>query len=373
MSAPPAHPAAPSAGAAPGADTASRAGLSGHDLAPRRTLLAVAGAGTLLVPAALAGRPGTQAAALVVAVVLLAWHVLIARAGGTRGRGAAGLVTDVYGPRAGRAVHACYFAGIACGQAAVAGAAGEFAADGPAAGAVAAGVLAVGAGAAAAGRLPGPRGRRLRLAAVLLLTAGWWTLPGLLSLDGRLPDGGAWGTAWGTAWGAAWDAAATLVVLFAWVGAEGDVPPLPPGRTALIRLLRGPAVAAALLALLLASPRPGPDAAWAAPVAGAAAALVLTTYCATNLAACGARWALLARRDGTPGAARTGVWAAAAIAAAVLSVARLADVPAATLLLLPGAATAAVLALPAAAAVRRRHLRARTGPVASATQEPGRP
>ncbi|MFF3323009.1 hypothetical protein [Streptomyces sp. NPDC002889] len=341
MSAPPGRPAAPSDGAAAG-------------LQPCRTLLAVAGAGTLLVPAALAGRPGTEAAALAVALVLLAWHVLIARAGGTRGRGAAGLVADVYGPRAGRAVHACYFAGIACGQAAVAGAAGEFAADGRAAGAVAAGVLAVAAGSAAAGLLPGPRGRRLRLAAVLLLTAGWWTLPGLLSLDGRLPDGGAWG------------AAATLVVLFAWVGAEGDVPPLPRGRAgALVRLLRGPAVAASLLALLLAAPRPGPDAAPAAAAAGTAAALVLTAYCVTNLAACGARWSLLARREDAPGAARssrTGVWAAAAIAAAVLSLARAFHLPAATLLLLPGAATAAILTLPAAAALHRRRVRAGTAP-----------
>ncbi|RNG31338.1 hypothetical protein EEJ42_08900, partial [Streptomyces botrytidirepellens] len=145
------------------------------------TLPAVAGAGTLLVPAALAGRPGSQTAALAVAVVLLAWHVVVARAGGTRGRGVAGLATEAFGARAGQAAHALYFAGIASGQAAVAGAAGEFAADGRASAAVSAGVLAVAAACAHAGLLPGPPRRMrhvavVRLTVVLLLTAAWWLL-----------------------------------------------------------------------------------------------------------------------------------------------------------------------------------------------------
>ncbi|WP_245182099.1 hypothetical protein [Streptomyces montanisoli] len=325
---------------------------------PRRTLLAVAGAGTLLVPAALAGRPGTQWAALAAGVVLLVWHVLVARAGGTRGRGVAGLAAEAFGPRAEVAVHVLYFAGIACGQAAVAGAAGEFAADGRAATVVSAAVLLVAGGCAHAGLLPGPGGRATRLAAVLLLTAAWWLLPGLLRLDGRLPDGGAWGPA------------AVLVVLFAWVGAEGDVPALPRLRPrAVARLLYGPAVCAASLALVLAAPQPGPDSVRAARVAGAAAAVVLTAYCATNLASCGARWSRLWLRSapldatvpaGTPAKApaaaspvtRRGIWAAVAVAAAVLALARAVHLPAAVLLLGPGTATACVLVLPAAAALR---------------------
>ncbi|MGW2211318.1 hypothetical protein [Streptomyces sp. NPDC001781] len=341
-------------------------------LRPRRTLLAVAGAGTLLVPAALAGRPGTQGAAAVAAVLLLAWHVLVARAGGTRGRGAAGLAAEAFGPRAGRAVHLLYFAGIACGQAAVAGAAGEFAADGPAATAVAAGVLLTAAACAHAGLLPAPRARTVRLAAVLALTAAWWLLPGLLSLDGQLPAGAVTGP---------WGAAATLVVLFAWVGAEGDVPALPAVRPRpVVRLLYGPAVAAALLALLLAAPRPGPDAGWAARGAGVAAAAVLTAYCLTNLAACGARWAELSLQKAPYGAivpadaarrsaARRGVRWAAVVAAAVLALARAAHLPAAVLLLGPGAATAGVLALPAAAALRQLRRR-RAGPVPPDLTEP---
>ncbi|MFI5801297.1 hypothetical protein [Streptomyces sp. NPDC051561] len=317
------------------------------DLRSRRTLLAAAGAGTLLVPAALEGRAGAPFTASAVAAFLLAWYVLVARAGGTRGRGVAGLVAEAWGPVAGRAVHACYFTGIACGQAAVAGAAGEFAADGTAATLVAAAVLAVATGCAVSGVLPGPRGRRLRLVSVLALTAGWWLLPGLLSLDGRLPGGGEWGVG-----------ATALVVLFAWVGMEGDVPPPPHGRVrARARLLYGPVLAAVLLTLLLSAPRPGPDAASAPGVAGVCAALVLTAYCVTNLAACGGRWPLLLGSGGPPGGAHgsaTGVWVAAGTAVAVLFLAKSAQLPAAALFLLPGAATAAILVLAAAAALRRR-------------------
>ncbi|RNG31339.1 hypothetical protein EEJ42_08905 [Streptomyces botrytidirepellens] len=199
----------------------------------------------------------------------------------------------------------------------------------------------------------------VRLTVVLLLTAAWWLLPGLLRLDGRLPGGGAW------------EAAAALVVLFAWVGAEGDVPAMPRlGPRTVWRLLYGPVTAAALLALVLDAPQPGPDASQAAGAAGVAAAVVLTAYCVTNLAACGARWSQLRLHEGssgvivpaatsakgpvrTPGtAARGGIWAAAAVAATVLTLARIAHMPTVVLLLGPGTATASLLVLSAAAALR---------------------
>ncbi|WP_329336915.1 hypothetical protein OG866_21290 [Streptomyces sp. NBC_00663] len=334
------------AGAAPGAGspTATDAGLrtppaapgtGGHTIAPAgartlaaagsRALVAVLGAGALLLPAALAPVPAGWA--VVVALVVIIWCLLVAGAGGTAQGGAVAFVRRRLGFRAARVVTGLYFAGFATGQAAVALTAGRFAARlwGDAFLWSVAVLLAAATWATYRPRPLSTPVRRLRLAAVLAAAGGWWAL-------GGVPDATA-------SW---W---AVLPLLFGWVGIESAVPAGPaPQRTALAGTLLGVTCAAALYAVLLRPPAPLAD----LPLAPLAAlsVLVLALYCRTNLQATGARWHELTSRPQAEGAA-----GAATLALGTLTLAHLTGVSAAGLLLLPGTATAAILTVVACAAV----------------------
>ncbi|MFD6417774.1 hypothetical protein [Streptomyces sp. NPDC060194] len=292
---------------------------------------AVLGAGSLLVPAALA--PVPAAVPLGLAAALLGWHLLLTRAGGTVPGGPVAAAGRWGGPRLERALHAVYFGGFACGQAAVAAAAGEFAADGAAARWTALAVLAAGALGALAGTRPPPLLLRLRLGLVLLLCAAWAS--GWLALD-RPPPG---------------TAAALLPLLFCWVGLEATAPAPGPSRGATLRgALYAVLPCALLLTALLARTPPRAD---TPPLLGAAAAVVLTTYCLTNLASAGARWPAVRGTARTgPAASRPGVAVASATALALLAAATAGDWSVGTLLLAPGAATAVVYGALGWAAVR---------------------
>ncbi|SNX62591.1 hypothetical protein SAMN06272735_4376 [Streptomyces sp. TLI_55] len=298
-----------------------------------RTLAAVLGAGALLLPAALAPVPVGYSAA--VALVVAAWCLLAARAGGTAQGGAVGFVRRRLGFRAARIVTGLYFAGFATGQAAVALTAGEFAArlGGDAYGWSVAVLLAAATWATYRPRPLSTPVRRLRLAAVLAAAGGWWAL-------GGTPDATASG----------W---VLLPLLFGWVGIEGSVPRRAglgiqgsvPERTGLTGTLLGVFGAAALYAVLLRPPAPLAD----LPLTPLAllSALVLALYCRTNLQATGARWHELTSRPQSEGTAT-----AATLALVTLTLAHLAGGTTAALLLLPGSATAAILAVVAVAAVR---------------------
>lgn len=331
------------------------------------------GAGTLLVPAALSAPAGPGGAApgrasagwpvwlsLLVAAALVGWGVLLAGAGGTRERGAAGLAREGLGPRAARAVHGLYVAGIAVGQAALAAAAGDFAADGAASLAVSAAVLVTAAAVAAVVEAKGlripPTLLRLRLAAVPVLAVLWRCFPGLLDLDGRLRGGGGGG---GLGDARPWAVAGVLTalpLLFAWVGLEGAVPAggrrSGRGPGALLALAAGVGAPAVLYAVLLAprTPAPGAGTGGTSPV-GVVAAVVLGAYCVTNLRSAGAHGAETVRRRGTA-TPRNGVLLAAAAALAVLAATTAARLPVAVVLLGPGAATAAIYAILAVSAAR---------------------
>ncbi|MEW2412144.1 hypothetical protein AB0953_00145 [Streptomyces sp. NPDC046866] len=316
----------------------------------RQVLQGVLGLGVLLLPLGLA--PVDPAAVLAVAVASAGWCLLVSRAGGTAGAGAVGFVRERLGPRAGRAATALYFGGFATGQAAVALGAADFAcAAATAAGAGAAdgdsgwrsyaaagGILAAAAGHAwLTARGPSPAARRLRLAAVLALAAGWRAL-------GGIPAAGA-----GTAGRAA--ALVALPLLFGWVGLEGAVPGPPHRRrAALAGTLLGLATAAALYAVLL-GPLPGaapPRHPAAAAALGAASATLCWAYCRTNLQATALRWTELTGRS-----RRGGVLVGALVALCALALAGAAHGGVSVLLLGPGAATAALFCLIALAALRR--------------------
>lgn len=299
------------------------------------TTRAVLGAGTLLVPAALAP---AQTVSLALAAVLFAWCLLLTAAGGTRTAGPTSFVERRLGPRAARAVQTLYFAGFATGQAAIASAAGEFAADGTTAHIVAAAVLTV-AAALTQLQMP-PWALRFRLAAVLALTAAWWQ--GLLALDG------------GTA-------AALPVLLFAWVGLEYAVPaPDPTPGSIVLRTLGALVVPAALYAVLLSRT---PPTTMEQPALGWAAAGVLGTYCLTNLRSAGARLPAIrtcggaTTTGGRQDVERRGALLAAGLALTVLALATAGGWSAADLLLGPGVATAAIYLLLALAAARSRTTR----------------
>lgn len=296
----------------------------------------VLGAGTLLVPAALGSAPGSAPASLLLAAALCLWCLLLAGAGGTE-EGPASFVARRLGPRAARAVQSLYFGGFAVGQAAVAAAAGEFAAGGGEARVLSFAVLAVAAVAATAGATLPRRAQGVRLAAVLVLVAFWWS--GLLALPPSAP---------------APLYALLLPLLFAWVGLEGAVA----GRGAARRTGRSGAVsvplrtvgalvpAAALYAVLLA--HTPPQGRGSAAVGWVAAAL-LTTYCLTNLRSAGDRWPAVSP-GGDP---RRGTALASVAALAVLVLAAATDADVAMLLIGPGAATAAIYTVLTVAAIRR--------------------
>ncbi|MFB7630282.1 hypothetical protein ACFC0M_04945 [Streptomyces sp. NPDC056149] len=317
---------------------------------------AVLGAGTLLLPVALAPLAHSGAVSLVVAGALLVWSLLIGAAGGTRGSGPAGFVRARLGPRTTNVVHGLYFGGFAVGQAVVVGAAGQFVADGPAAVALGVVLLCLAAGLAAAGANLSPAVRTARLVATLALALVWWLFPGTFGLDpGRSPFGAA--------------ALIAVPVLFAWVGLEGSLPALRSPRAATtLGVVLGLVGAAALYGVLLNPPGSaalGPPAvrsalAWAA-------AVVLGTYCLTNLRAVGARWNTLRSGPGEAGAARgpgrPGIVVAVALAGTALGLAAAFHWSIAVLLLGPGTATAAIYAVLAVAALRRGRSRpGATGP-----------
>ncbi|KPI06403.1 hypothetical protein OV450_3773 [Actinobacteria bacterium OV450] len=336
--------AAPAAGPAPGAVDGWAAGAA-------NALGAVLGAGTLLLPAALAPASASRTG-IAVAAVLAGWCLLVAAAGGTEHSGPVAFVRGRLGPGPARAVTALYFGGFATGQAAVALGTAQFAAGALASAGVRGAVTAAGGdsgwrsyavAAAVLGtaavyawcvpRPPSPTGQRLRLAAVLALALAW------RALGGPLP-------------GAGTDGRAALLVavplLFGWVGLEGAVPALA-RRRALGGTLLGIALAAALYAVLLAPQSSAPT---AHPVAAAAlglgSAAVCWTYVRTNLRATAARWTELTGRT-----RRGGLLAAALIALGALTLGRAAHGGVSVLLLGPGAATAALYTLIAVAALRR--------------------
>ncbi|KOU15709.1 hypothetical protein ADK52_34675 [Streptomyces sp. WM6372] len=323
-----------------------------------KALGAVLGAGALLLPAALAPRPGPWTG-VAVAGALAGWCLLVAAAGGTEDCGPVAFVRDRLGPGPARAATALYFGGFATGQAGVALGAAEFTPLGDSgwrAYAVAAGVLC--SAAAYAWCLPrglSPAGRRLRLAAVLALAVSWRALGGPLPGPGSDGWSGGWAGGWSGGWAGSWAGAALLVavpLLFGWVGLEGAVPALP-RRRALGGTLLGIALAAALYTVLLGPPAtaaqaPLPAAAAVEAALGLGSAALCWTYCRTNLHATAARWTELTGRT-----RRGGLVAAGLIALAVLALGRAAHWDLPILLIGPGAATAALYTLIAVAAVRR--------------------
>ncbi|MBE8471369.1 hypothetical protein [Streptomyces justiciae] len=316
----------PSAAPGAGGHALAAAGARALGAAGSRALVAVLGAGVLLLPAALA--PAPVGWSVVVALVVIIWCLLVAGAGGTARGGAVGFVRRRLGFRAARVVTGLYFAGFATGQAAVALTAGEFAArvSGDAFVWAVAALLAAATWATYRPRPLSTPVRRLRLAVVLATAGGWWAL-------GGAPDATA-------SW---W---VLLPLLFGWVGIESAVPAgAVPQRTALAGTLLGVTAAAALYAVLLRPPAPLAD----LPLAPLAllSALVLALYCRTNLQATGARWHELTGRPQAEGTAT-----AATLALVTLTLAHLAGGTTAVLLLLPGSATAAILAVVAVAAVR---------------------
>src|SRR5437763_6011076 len=240
---------------------------------------AVLGAGTLLVPAALAPLAKSGIASVAVAGVLLAWSLLIGVAGGTGGSGAAGFVRERLGPRMANVVHALYFAGFAVGQAVVVGAAGQFAAAGPTAVALGFGILLAAAALAVAGVTLPLAVRKARTLVTLALALMWWLFPGVLSLDtGRVFFRGT--------------ALIAVSLMFAWVGLEGSVPSLrsSPVSTTL-GVVTGLACPALLYGVLLASRGSQVSGSHEGQVViGWTAAVVLGAYCLTNLHAVAARW-----------------------------------------------------------------------------------
>ncbi|WP_371643997.1 hypothetical protein OG974_20490 [Streptomyces sp. NBC_00597] len=320
------------AGAGP---AAARGAGDGWAAGAAKTLGAVLGAGALLLPAALATRPGPWTG-IAVAAVLAGWCLLVAAAGGTADSGPVAFVRDRLGPGPARAATALYFGGFATGQAALALGAAEFALrdSGWRAFPVAAAILGSAAAYAwFAPRGPSPAGQRLRLAAVLALAVAW------RALGGPLPGPGSG------------DRAALLVavpLLFGWVGLEGAVPALS-RRRALGGTLLGLALAAALYAVLLAPPAAAAEPSPAVAAAlGLGSAALCWTYVRTNLRATAVRWTELTGR--TP---RGGLLTAALIALGALALGRAAHRDVSALLLGPGAAAAALFALIALAAVRR--------------------
>ncbi|TVL93006.1 hypothetical protein [Streptomyces sp. SAJ15] len=247
----------------------------------------VLGVGLLLLPpVALAGTGGggdTWTAWALLGVFALCWCTALGLAGGSRA-GAAALAGDRFGPPAGAAVTAMYLVGFLIGQAAIALAAGRFATAAYGAAswapyAAGAAVLAAAALLAARGVAPGTAARRVRLAAVVVLTAGFWTWPGLLR--GEVFDGAGQGAL-----------PLAFLLLFALVGMETAVPAAGARgrRRGLVPAVGGGVLivsAGYLLALRPwvrdADPQPPPDA--VAAVWGAAAAAVCLTYCLTNLRA----------------------------------------------------------------------------------------
>jgi amino acid efflux transporter len=318
-------PVGPGPGPGPGSDLGSGSGAEAV-AALVRTLAAVLGAGALLLPAALAPVPAGYS--VLVAVVVVAWCVLIGAAGGSE-RGSVSVVRRRLGAGPARAVTALYFAGFATGQAAVALTAGEFAARLRGDAFLWAVVVLLTAAAVATYR-PRPLStpvRRLRLAAVLVAAGGWWAL-------GGTPDASA----------APWT---LLPLLFGWVGVESAVPDVRRHRPAFAGTLLGVLAAAALYAVLLRPPAPLTDLPQE-PLA-LLSALTLWLYCRTNLQATGARWHELTGRPVPEGTAT-----ATTLALVTLTLAHLAGGTTAVLLLLPGIATAAILAAVACAAVRNR-------------------
>lgn len=306
--------AAPGTGSEPGVQAAA---------ALVRALVAVLGAGALILPAALAPVPVGYSVA--VAVVVVVWCVLIGAAGGSE-RGAVSFVRRRLGARPARAVTALYFGGFATGQAAVALTAGQFAARVRGDAFLWAVVVLLTAAALATYR-PRPLSttvRRLRLAAVLAAAGGWWAL-------GGTPDPAV----------APW---MLLPLLFGWVGVESAVPDVRRHRPAFAGTLLGVLAAATLYAVLLRPPAPLAD----LPTEPLAllSALTLWLYCRTNLQATGVRWHELTGRPTSAGTAT-----ATTLALVTLTLAHLTGGTTAVLLLLPGIATAAILAAVACAAV----------------------
>ncbi|MBM9504111.1 hypothetical protein [Actinacidiphila acididurans] len=263
---------------------------------PLREGLAVAegvlGAGLLLMPpvaAGLAGGAAPWAWAFTLGTGTLFCLAIGALALSRTGPGSLAEVTGrALGPRAEDAVTALYLAGFTVGQAAIALAAWRLAAAGLGTGtgqaawwALLVPVLATGF--AARGVLPPAGWRRARPAAAWLLAVVLCADPALLSAAGLVPGGGH-----------RWWAAAFLL-LFAGVGWE-RVARIAPGlaglrRTAAAVLTGALLVTAACLvpalwlrAALPPSPgAPGP----VTRTAAVAAALLLATYCATNIEAAG--------------------------------------------------------------------------------------
>ncbi|MFE6778452.1 hypothetical protein [Streptomyces sp. NPDC057702] len=287
------------------------------------------------------------AVSLVLAGALLVWVLLIGAAGGTREAGAAEFVRERLGPRTAYVVHGLYFGGFAIGQAVVVGAAGEFAGAGTTAYVIGVVVLLLAAALAGAGVSPSPSVRQVRTLVVLALTAVWWLAPRSLDLDtGDAFPGGS--------------VLLLVPLLFAWVGLESTVPPLrSSSRAGTFGVVLGLAATAVLYAVLL-DPRdasaPGGQAGESA--LGWFAALLLTTFCLTNLLSVGARWTRLRPAPtGAPtgrGLERQGIAVATGIALAALSLAAAFDWSVALLLLGPGTATALIYALLALSAIRQR-------------------
>ncbi|WP_424212631.1 hypothetical protein ACN20G_11410 [Streptomyces sp. BI20] len=340
----------------------------GRARGPGAVLGAVLGAGTLLVPMALAPMPAPWAGPLLT-VALAGWCVLVARAGGTLERGPTEFVRARLGERAARLAVGLYYGGFALGQAAVALTVGALAVraaaglgfadpvdpEGAALSPALVVLVAATAWAARPGRGLTPRLRRVRLVAVVVVAVLWWLLGRPMAGPGS----------------AGWSGPALMVpLLFAWVGLEAavpawsradgpDEPPEPPAAPPVGRFAgRAGPITATVLGTLLAGAVftvllgpvpfrwtvPGPVLALPAGVGAVACAV----YCWTNLRATGARWTELTGRP-----ARGGVLLAGTLAGGALVLGHLAHWGTPVLLLGPGAATAALLLLIGVAAARR--------------------
>jgi GNAT superfamily N-acetyltransferase len=314
----------------------------------------VLGAGALLVPTAFAGAGNAPLVSLAVAGCLVLWSLLMSASGGSTAGGSVGFVRARLGDGAGTGLTAMYFAGFVVGQAAIAMAAGAYAARaaapllsgryaGPVAVVAGMAVLALAAGGAIGGVPFSSAARRVRLTCALALAVAGWLRPDLLPPTDD-PVSGALLIA--------------LPVLFAWVGLEGAIPGTGSGwRMPAASLCAVPAVAvfyAVLLAPSATAPRETSGVAALPVLYGLSAMVVCASYCLTNLRAMGAQATRLRhfRSPAEREASKAGIAVAFAAACAVLTLAHVARWGVATLLLGPGAMTAGIYLVMALAALR---------------------
>lgn len=305
----------------------------------------VLGVGMLLVPPVALGLAGTRAPGAWLVHLALGGTVAVALGLLARSRpGGSGFIADLtgstLGPWARDTVLALYLAGFVGGQAAIAVAAGGFAAvalGGSSTGPVVAGLVLIAATAGAAlGATLGDRGRRIRLAGTGVLAVVGCARPELFTGAGLVPGGGSWFLA-------------AFLMFFAGVGWE-TAARFAPGLRRPGELLAAVVTGALLVGTIyiglswLLQSRPVGNTDAFVRAAALAATLLLGAFCLTNITAA----ARFAGRLGLPG----GPVAVGGACLCVLLTANLVGWGTPELLGVPAGATMAAYLLASVAVVR---------------------